>query len=244
MKKLLIIAASISIFVSCGSKPNNDTSSEQEVMKYTLKIDNIKGQVKSYEESFQNVSFDDEFNIAEDSSAEQSQSYSVRYFDEKGVWIESKVFMQGTLFSNAIAQFSEEGAYIGTINLNEAGDTASQTKVIEFTSKKLVEENILDGEVVYRRTKVFDNLKTMSMVVDNMINENTLHSEFSYSYNEDGFISSYSTKTTQNGEEISASEQNIKYLEFDNEGNWTKRLSYSEGVFEGQLTIRTFEYYK
>jgi len=241
MKRLLFSGFAIIILASCGSKTEN--SSEPEIMQYTLKTDNIKGPVNTYTESYQNALLDLDLNIVED-SLKEAETYTTRYFDKNGVWTESKIYVKGALFSTAIVQFSDNGSYTGTTNKDENGNITSETRVATFTKSQLIEENIMDDEVVYRRTKDFENNKTTKMVIDNMLKSDIVHSEFTYTYNEDGLIESYRIITTRNNEEISDNVQLVKYLEFDDHGNWTQRLSYTKGLHSGQLTVRTFEYYE
>lgn len=247
MKYFLIFTLILAL--SCGSKSDNTQQEAQdevkkEILKYTLDTDNIKGSVKKYIESFQNVHLDTDMNIIEDSLGKERDTYTIRNFDNKGVWTESKIYMNGELIINVTVHFSDDGAYIGTENKDKSGNIRSETKVTEFTDKKLTEENIMDGEVVYRRTRFFDKKKTTKMVVDNKVDEYSYHSEYTYTIDKNDLPSQYHFILTQNDQVISDDEQIIEYLKFDDTGNWTKRLTYKNGTHSGQLTIREFEYYK
>lgn len=173
-------------------------------------------------------------------------------------WVEGRPGMYG----HRIIQYDAEGNYVKSLALNYANDTVGYTTVrwedgekveevfhsqvdgrttrtiMERVNEKQVNFEVWEGETLhFEGASYFDSRGRLVSQV-RVVDERQVINHFVY---DKGFmVKSFQEELTG---EISGT-QLFEYIEFDDEGNWTKRLIYptEDRIVPEVITTRTYHY--
>ncbi len=173
-------------------------------------------------------------------------------------WVEGRPGMYG----HRIIQYDAEGNYVKSLALTYAGDTIGYTTVrwedgekveevfhslvdgrttrtiMERVNEKQVNFEVWEGETLhFEGASYFDSRGRLVSQV-RVVDERQVINHFVY---DKGFmVKSFQEELTG---EISGT-QLFEYIEFDDEGNWTKRLIYptEDRIVPEVITTRTYHY--
>ena len=167
------------------------------------------------------------------------------------------------MYGHRIIQYDTDGNYVKSLALTHAGDTIGYTKVrwedgekveesfhslvdgrttrtlMERVSEEQVNFEVWEGENLhYEGASYFDSKgRVLSQV--RVVNEREVTNRFEYDKNL--MVKSYQEELSG---EITVT-QLYEYTEFDEKGNWTKRLIYltEDRIVPEVITTREYQYY-
>lgn len=201
---------------------------------------NLQGKVKSFTESFSFVIIEDDSAFVPDSLSSIIESVSIQYFDENGIWIKTYSEKNGELYYKTEVKFDNDSNYLGFIVTDTINNVTFESKLIEFTNDRIVEENFSEYGKISVLSRYYSNGLLIKTIYESLLgNKNIKTNEYVYDEN----MRLKAIIINNSSPDLYNSMQLVKYLEFDEKGNWTKRLSYTNGLNSGQLTVRSFEYY-
>ena len=205
----------------------------------------LKGEIKSIQET----RYDAELASGTDWQATGLTHYSLFYsFDESGNLTNSKIFMDGrdNLVRETIPVYVD-GKLTRMLNSGRSGEKESESILTEEEKDYQVWSTYdIDGQLESRHCKVFQKGLLMSDTLTSYsdMGEVLLYSESSFTYNRDGTI--HSRRQFIKGEGTVS--YSMDYLEYDHQGNWTRRLEYGDDPELGnaqdrKITVREIVYY-
>ena len=241
MKHFFLLAL-ISTFVACGQTSTSDDNNQEnsEPIVISLKNFNLEGDVTSITQEASIVNIDEDANILGEAERNTYHSMTTYLFNDKGVWQKSMFYMNNDLYSTIDALFSENGDYNGAVQKDSKGNITGEIKLVEFTDTKRIEETYFNDKLQFRSTQKLNNHIPQEITNETFL-ETTITTKTTNSFDDNNRIIEYSIEDISNGESHNKFQYKVKYLEFDENGNWTKRLDYIEGENEGIMYTRSFE---
>ena len=235
MKQTLFLL--LIILLGCSSRMKTGEQS------LSLKSYNLKGNVEYISDKKVPSLLTEEWKTVHDST--NSISIQNKYFDKNGFLTELEYFdKDSVLLMKSEIKKSKTGKYQGSIDFDKNGNQTKQTKII-LSTKDILETETHDhksGDLISKSRTEYGNHLVKKQ-----------YSEFV----SQGHKSEYIYKRDNEGNEIEISmivefsdqkmesKSYVKYVDFDEYGNWTKRIDYNrENGNECLLTIRRIKYYE
>ncbi len=234
MKNLLFIILLTIIINGCR---------ELEILPTTTKSYDLSGKVELLSEKTVKIKLDKDWNYSFD-TINPYYFISNKFFNGNGVLDSIYYFDKDSLFlSKVLYNYNSDNKGIVAIQYNKSGMKSSETKFVSFKdSIAYIEDYNANTKAILSKTwtkKV--NFKVIWMKSEDV--KNKFYSEWVYKRDENGIEIGIKTKfgldKNQDYRIIK-----IKYLEWDNKGNWTKRIEYNEKEFETDcmLKVRKIKY--
>jgi hypothetical protein len=206
----------------------------------------LKGKVEYFsDKKIPSVFIDKDWETLIDTTQSSLISIQNKYFNKNGYLTNLKYYDKDSiLLINSEILFSNTGKYEGSKDLDKDGNQLKWTKIIKSTPEFLKVESydFKTGDLISKSKTEYKNGLYFRQISE-YVNQNR-KSDFIIKRDEEGneieisFVVEY-------GEQIIENVTNIKYLEFDSLGNWTKRIEYNrEKGKECMLIIRRIQYYE
>lgn len=235
MKQILVL--SLIILLGCSNKMK---TGEQFL---SLKSYNLKGNVEFFSDKKIPSILTEEWKTVPYSNS--SISIQNKYFDKNGLLTELEYFdKDSVLMLKSEIIKTKTGKYQGSKDFDKNGNQTKLTKIISSTKDNLETETYdqKSGDLISKSKTEYEN---------NLVKKQ--YSEFV----SQGHKSEYIYKRDDEGNEIEISmivkfgdkkmenKSFVQYLDFDEYGNWTKRIDYNkESGNECLLTVRKIKYYE
>lgn len=235
MKQTLLL--SLMILTACSTRMKTGEQS------FTLKSYNLSANVEYISDKKIPSFLTEEWSTVPDTS--RAASIHNKYFDEEGFLTESKYFDKDSLLllrSEIIK--SKTGKYQGSKDFDKNGNLTKQTKIISSTKDNLQTEtyDYKTGDLLSRSKTVYDNHLVKKQYSETVSQGHK--SEYIYKRDDEGNEIEISM-IIEFGDQKMERKSFVKYLDFDEYGNWTKRIDYNrENGNECLLTIRRIKYYE
>lgn len=216
-----------------------------EILPSTTESYDLKGKVRFLSERSVKVHLDKDWKYSSD-TINPYNFISNKFFNKKGVLDSIYYFEKDSLFlSKVLYNYTSNNKGIVSIQYDKHGKRTNETKFVSFKdSIAYIEDyNANTKEILSKTWTKKDNFKTIWMKSENM--KNKIYSEWVYERDDSGIEIGIKTKfgfdKNQDYRIIK-----IKYLESDINGNWTKRIEYSENEQETDCMLRTrqIKYYE
>jgi len=226
--KILLLITAFGILTSCARKTDWDL--------YAL-----EGKVKTYMESY----YEPEMKFGEwvKGKPEKFRNYSVD-FNTDGIYTGMDFLDDNNELRERLIAKSENGKLQEELRYGKDGEYIGETKFNYMSDSKLEFTSYdKNGEIIAQGTSFLENDKVIRRDYK-VIDDGKVSFEFrmQFEYNEKGDIKSM-REETEDGE---VKKYAHKYLEFDDQNNWIKRLDYVDDISEtpDKIIIRSYEYYK
>jgi len=212
----------------------------------SLELYNLKGSVEYFSDKKTHSLFIDKgWEILDDTSQLGSISFQNKYFDKKGYLTNLKYYdKDSALILNSEILYSNSGKYNGSKDFDKKGTPIKITEIIVSTSNFLELEtyDFKTRDLMSKSKTEYENGLPTHQSSENL-NQN-LKSYYTFKRDKENNEIEISS-IMEFGEQKMENVSNIKYLEFDSIGNWTKRIDYNrEKGNECMLTIRKLTYYE
>ena len=235
MKQTLVLT--LIILLGCSSKMKTGEQS------LSLKSYNLKGNVEYFSDKKIPSILTEEWITIPDSTS--SISIQNKYFDNNGLLTELKYFdKDSVLMLKSEIIKSKTGKYQGSKDFDKNGKQTKLTKIISSTKDNLETETYdqKSGDLISKSKTEYENHLVKKQYSESVSQGHK--SEYIYKRNDEGNeieISMIMEFGNQKMERITF----VKYLDFDEYGNWTKRIDYNrENGSECLLTVRRINYYE
>jgi hypothetical protein len=233
MKQTLLLFI---IFLGCSNKMKPEEQS------LSLKSYNLKGKVEYFSDKKIPSILTEEWKAVPDTNS--TISIQNKYFDRDGFLINLEYYdNDSVLLLKSEINKSKTGKYRGSKSFDKNGNQINQTIIIS-SSKDNLEAETYDhktGDLISKSKTEYENYLVKKQYSESVSPENK--SEYIYKRDGEGNeieISMIIEFGDQKMERIAF----VKYLDFDEYGNWTKRIDYNkENGNECLLTIRIIKYY-
>lgn len=216
-----------------------------EILPTTTKSYDLIGKVEFLSERAVKIKIDKDWNYSSD-TINPYYFISNKFFNSKGVLDSIYYFDKDSLFlSKILFNYSSNNKGIVSIQYDKQGKKTKETKFISYKDSIAYVEDykINTNEILTKTWTKKVNSKTVWMKSETV--KNKVYSEWVYERNKDGIEICIKTKfgfdKKQNYRILK-----IKYLEWDDNGNWTKRIEYNEKELETDCMLKTrqIKYYK
>jgi len=212
----------------------------------SLELYNLKGSVEYFsDKKTPSLFIDKGWEILDDTSQLGSISFQNKYFDKKGYLTNLKYYdKDSALILNSEILYSNSGKYNGSKDFDKKGNPIKITEIIVSTSNFLELEtyDFKTRDLMSKSKTEYENGLPTHQSSENL-NQN-LKSYYTFKRDKENNEIEISS-IMEFGEQKMENVSNIKYLEFDSIGNWTKRIDYNrEKGNECMLTIRKLTYYE
>lgn len=212
----------------------------------SLRSYNLKGKVEYFsDKKIPSVFIDKGWETLMDTTQSGLISIQNKYFNKNGYLTNLKYYDKDSiLLTNSEILFSNKGKYEGSKDFDIDGNQLQWTKIIESTPEFLKVElyDFKTGDLISKSKTEYKNGLYIRQLSE-YVNQNR-KSDFIIKRDDEGneieisFVVEYGEQKVENV-------SNIKYLEFDSLGNWTKRIEYNrENGKECMLIIRRIQYYE
>ena len=201
--------------------------SEENVL--SLKSNNLKGRVKyTSQRTTPSILLDSDWNTIVDTSLTEYQSVHNKYFNKRGFVESYKDFdKDSTLITYTIFNYSESDRFNGFDEFNKDGEKKSTMRVITNSGSSMVLEcySSKTNDLLYEQTMLFEN----GLCVQKDVNYIGLSMSQSsvFKLNKAGDIYKTISETDFDGESNKVI-LFVEFLEFDENGNWTKQIMYTK----------------
>lgn len=197
----------------------------------------LKGRVKSFKETLH----EPEHKFGKWEAGEKRFYGNFRVsFDEKGKLVDISYFDENDKLSGKIVSVMEGGKVVEEIYYKEDGQLDTRT-TINYLSKSEIEFEAFDkeGKKVRNGKTILENGKikeqTLIFYEDSKVRDELT---ILFGYDKDGNMSTMKRLSKDRDTYVTL----FEYLEFDKQGNWTKRIGYENGNLK-DIYIRDIEYY-
>lgn len=132
-------------------------------------------------------------------------------------------------------KYNSQGVEIQRVEVKEWDKNNMPTLKVAYDDKK---QEVLRFEEKYTDTLIVESRATYPQEVGT-------ENHWFYSYDDKGNMTEFTIKSKSNNEKPTISIYKVKYLDFDQYGNWTKRLEVDEAkaTKEPRIRERTIDYY-
>lgn len=212
---------------------------------YTTKTFNLKGNIKTTTETIRPVIFDEHWSLTPDTARMIIATVHKKHFNERSELVKSELYddkmntVRRTKFSH-----DASGNYTGKKDYDRYNQLKKETKVLKSGGDGIETKTVDAGNnkvLMKTKTRYVDG-KPHTRTVENF-GMGRMTANYTYTYDKNG----NETKVIMESEYMTEGGNNIthyKYLEFDRQGNWTKRIEYREGdENKGKLIEREIMYY-
>lgn len=157
---------------------------------------------------------------------------------EKTIYYDS----YGKLYSIRKVLTNVFNKYVGTETFDSSNVLLSKEKVVQSTDNFLVINSINYKENTTTTSEMTYDSNKLNTSIKSVLNDSSFV-YWEYFRDNDGFL--IKTETTfKYGSTINNSTKENKYLQFDNQGNWIKRMDYVKNddeiyIYERTITYRT-----
>lgn len=260
MKRILFIAAASYLFIACNDNGGGET--ESKVFYSDLVAENLKGDIASYEQtpyaidsamnmgemdsccisiteydengnSVKNISKDSKGNI-------KSEGVITRH--SSGLFLSMRNTENGKMTGGFDAKIDENNKYTYAAAIDSNGNTGDYyTDIIQNEVGEVIGWKQYDKDSVYRQTgeSVYDGHKFMNFTLKDSVG--TVKSKSSSKYNDKGEqIESSNTNITKDSTTTTVT--TYQYPEHDEQGNWTKRITFDDKGKATKVHIRKYTY--
>ncbi len=234
------LALIVIFIISCS---NQLKISEQ---KLSLKSYNLKGNVEYFsDKKIPSRLIDNNWKTQIDTLHLTSLSYQNKYFDKNGFLTNIKYYdKDSSLLIDSRILFSKSGNYQGTKDFDKNGEQLTYTKIIDSDTNFLAIEiyDYNSGKLISRSKTEYENYLVKTQYSES-INQ---RDKSKYIYKRDPKGNEVETlMRIEWGNQKSENISFTQYLDFDESGNWTKRIDYNnEKGDECLVTIRKIKYYE
>ena len=216
-----------------------------EILPTTTESYDLKGKVEFFSERSVKIQLDKNWEYSLD-TINPYYFISNKFFNNKGVLDSIYYFDKDSLFlSKVLYNYTSDNKGIVSVQYDKHGKKINETKFVSFKdSIAYVEDyNANTKEILSKTWTKKVNLKTIWMKSENM--KNKFYSEWVYERDDSGIEIGIKTKFGPDKKQDYRTIK-IKYLEWDNKGNWTKRIEYNvrEPETDCMLKNRHIEYYE
>lgn len=196
----------------------------------------LKGRVKSFKETLH----EPEQKTGKWEAGERRfyGNYRVN-FDDKGRLVDIVYFDDYDKMSGRVVSVMEGGKVVEEVYYKKEDQLDTRTK-INYLSKSEIEFEAFnsEGEKVRSGKTILKNGKMKEQTLVFYSNEDTTELTILSDYDKDGNLSTMKQLSEDRDTYVTL----FEYLEFDKQGNWTKRLGYENGSLK-DIYIREIEYY-
>ena len=225
--KYIFILISILFLCSCSSSTKND-----------LTLIGLKGKVKSSEEKNYQAKKESGKWICGDERQDYHRCYIK--LDNDGNYREIKYLDSKGNLALRMTPKREKGKIVEEIFYNERGEVNNVFKYNFISDNeietKLYAKNVEGSGKIYR-----ENGRNVKCYYSYVFERDTIVYNSTWEYNKDGRMTRYIVKDKTG--KITTYER-YEYLEYDKEGNWTKKLIYNKDNPQPQyISTRKIEYY-
>lgn len=269
MKRILLSILSMAILFGCMPEKPGETTELGQLTPYSSALEILNGQVKSIHESAFWAHEENGQYIQDDKITKETDSLGARrdfrvHFDSSGMVVKVEHFDdEGNVSSFgerqiedgkyvkaistvndtprvvAVYSYDEEGNWKEGISYDAQTDTMTSRRVYQCDENgRIIRRTFFNssGEQTYVTKFKLDSLGH-TLYLEYLNPDGSVNSWWKREYNENGLPVTYngmdSDGTDYHGE--------VKYLEFDGMGNWTRRVGLADGSVG--MFIRSYEYY-
>lgn len=235
MKYLLFIILFTTIITGCQ---------ELEVLPTTTKSYDLIGKVEFLSEKAVKVLLENDGNYSID-TANPYYFISGRFFNNKGVLDSIYYLDKDSMFlSKVLYNYTSDNKGVVSIQYDKHLKKKSEAKFVSFKDNIVYFEDYdANNEILSKTWTKKVNFKTIWMKSENV--KNKVYSEWVYERDDNGIETGIKRKFGFDKNQDYRIYK-IKYLEWDENGNWTKRIEYNEKEPETDcmLKIRHIKYYE
>ncbi len=238
MKQTLILI--VIVIMSCS---NQLQVSKQ---KLSLKSFNLKGRVEYFsDKKIPSRLMDNNWSTQVDTLYLTSLSYQNNYFDKNGFLTNMKYYdKDSSLLIDSRILFSKSGNYEGAKDFDKNGEQLTYTQIVGSDTNFLEIEtyDYNSGTLISKSTTEYENYLVKVQYSESIGQRNK--SKYIYKRDADGNEVEI-LMSIEFGNQKIENRSFTKYLDFDEYGNWTKRIDYNDEKKEECLvTIRKIKYYE
>ena len=230
MKKYLnvfMIALLVGVITSC-SKTNNDWNRE-----------GLKGKVESYTQKYEGATE----KFGEWVASSDYGNYVKVTFNETGNRVQTEEFDDNRLIDKSILK-SEDGKIIEESKHYNDGELFEVIKSTYLPKDKVEKVGYYpDGRIASVKTEYYKNDRLAKVEERDIEDKSKIYFTTTYKYDKDKNVIKRENKHHEPKETYV---YDYEYIEFDDIGNWTKRLEYpsdSRSAINTFITIREFTYF-
>ena len=169
-----------------------------------------------------------------------------RYFSQDGIMTNIKYYNRDSLLNmdHRLIYDKKEKKHVASYDYNKNNELTKITKYKILTLDSLYSETFDNktGDIIQKSRTYYKNGLSFLQIFENV--ESNYSGKYTIKRDKDGNEIEMTIDTKWDNENTH-SVLKYEYLEFDDIGNWTKRIRYSaDDKTSGLLTIRRIEYYK
>lgn len=208
----------------------------------SLKSYNLKGNVEYISDKKIPSVLTDEWKTVPDSNS--SISIQNKYFDKHGFLTELEYFdKDSVLLLKSEINKSKTGKYQGSKDFDKNGNQTKQTKIISSSKDNLETEtyDYKSGDLISKSKTEYENHLVKKQYSEFVSQRHK--SEYIYKRDDEGNEIEISM-IVEFGDQKMENKSFVKYMDFDEYGNWTKRIDYNKELGnECLVTVRRIKYY-
>ena len=235
MKQTLLLT--LIILLGCSNKMKTGEQS------LSLKSYNLKGNVEYFSDKKIPSILTDEWKTVPDSNS--SISIQNKYFDKYGFLTELEYFdKDSVLLLKSEINKSKTGKYQGSKDFDKNGNQTKQSKIISSSKDNLETEthDYTSGDLISKSKTEYEN-HLVKKQYSEFISQGH-KSEYLYKRDDEGNETEISMIVEFGAQKIE-NKSFVKYVDFDEYGNWTKRIDYNKEIGnECLVTVRRIIYYE
>ena len=209
----------------------------------SLKSYNLKGNVEYFSDKKIPSILTDEWKTVPDSNS--SISIQNKYFDKYGFLTELEYFdKDSVLLLKSEINKSKTGKYQGSKDFDKNGNQTKQSKIISSSKDNLETEthDYTSGDLISKSKTEYEN-HLVKKQYSEFISQGH-KSEYLYKRDDEGNETEISMIVEFGAQKIE-NKSFVKYVDFDEYGNWTKRIDYNKEIGnECLVTVRRIIYYE
>lgn len=232
--KVLITILFLSLFLSCNSR---------EGVEITWKDYSIVGKVKILSEKIMYVKCNEDLTLSSDTFLNKLTFIQNRYFNKKGLITKFFYYDKDSVMTLKNEYVISKGEIVGANSTNIKENKVEKVEINKI-NENLFESKTFENESNKIISTAFTHRKngfTFKQEFENKFSGRIQKTDKYYIRDESGLVTEI-IDTTRIDNQLFTTKTLVKYSEYDNRNNWTKKIEY-HGDTICRITLRKLEYY-